>query len=147
LLHYLQLCFLKLIIRRNDDNLSPLIKLIKILDKWDVYTQEVLIDTLKHLWSDEKDSGGCEVAGLAGLDSVGAGIHKGELVASLGVREALLGQLVHLPRQLKEHALDRLPRQRVLRLQSQHVIGLRLLVQGDCEESRFRGDLQRLREV
>jgi hypothetical protein len=137
----LQLCSLKLIIRRNDDNLSPLIKLIKILDKWEVYTQEVLFHTLKHLWSHEKDPGGGEVAGLAGLDSVGAGIHEGELVASLGVREAFLGQLVHLPRQLKEHALDRLPRQRVLRLQSQHVIGLRLLVQGDCEESRFRGDL------
>jgi hypothetical protein len=124
----LQLCAFKLIIRRNDDNLSPLIKLIKILDQRQVHTQEVLIHTLKHLWSHEKDPGGCEVAGLAGLDSVGAGIHEGELVASLGVREALLGQLVHLPRQLKEYALDRLPRQRVLRLQSQHVIGLRLLV-------------------
>jgi hypothetical protein len=143
----MQLCAVKFIIRRNDDNLSPLIKLIEILDQRQVHTQEVLIYTLKHLWSDEKDPGGGEVAGLAGLDSVGAGIHEGELVASLGVREALLGQVVHLPRQLKEHALDRLTRQRVLRLQSQHVIGLRLLVQGDCEESRFLGYLQRLGEV
>ncbi len=73
---------------------------------------------LKHLGSHLESPCGCEVASLLCADGVGAGTDQGELVAALGVRETLLRQLVHLSRQLKEHALDSLPGQCVQGLES-----------------------------
>jgi hypothetical protein len=73
---------------------------------------------LKHLGSHQESPCGCEVAGLPRADGVCAGTDESELVAALGVRETLLRQLVHLPRQLKEHALDCLTGQCVQGLES-----------------------------
>ena len=73
---------------------------------------------LKHIWSHLESPCGCEVAGLPRADGVGTRTNQGELVAALGVRETLLRQLVHFPRQLKEHPLDSLPGQCVQGLES-----------------------------
>ena len=122
----MQLDPFKLGIRRNNDNLSPLIKLLQTFHQWYIYPDKVLFPILQHLRPDFNDPYRFKIPCLPGLNRVPAGTDQRELVAALGIRETLLRQLVHLPRELKEHALDCLTRQGVTGLQSQHVVGVRL---------------------